>query len=184
MNNLDNISSNKQKLDYYLSLMTGDEKHEPSSISTLDVIYVLYNNILNVSPNNLSSEMRDRFYLSKGHGPMAFYAVLALKGFIFPEILDSYGEYNSQLGYHPDRTKFECIEISSGSLGHGLPMSIGSILALRARKIFGPKHWVLIGDAELDEGSNSEAIAYAGRKNFEELNVIVIDNESATHGWP
>lgn len=184
MNNLNSISSDKQKLDYYLSLMTGDEKHEPSSISTLDVIYVLYNNILNISPNNVLDDMRDRFYLSKGHGPMAFYAVLALKGFISPDILNSYGEYDSPLGYHPDRTKLDCIEISSGSLGHGLSMSIGSILALRARKILGPTHWVLVGDAELDEGSNSEAISYAGRKHLEELNVIVIDNDSATHGWP
>ena len=65
MNNLNNTSSDKQKLDYYLSLMTGDEKHELSSISTLDVIYVLYNDILNISPNNISDDMRDRFYLSK-----------------------------------------------------------------------------------------------------------------------
>ena len=128
--------------------------------------------------------MRDGFYLSKGQGPMAFYAILALKGFISPDILNSYGDYDSLLGYHPDRTKLDCVEISSGSLGHGLPMSIGSILALRARKIMGPSHWVLIGDGELDEGSNNEAIAYAGRNNLEELNVIVMDNNSATHGWP
>jgi transketolase len=184
MNNSNNASSDKEKLNYYLSLMTGDEKHEPSSISTLDVVYILYNDILNVSPNNISDEMRDRFYLSKGHGPMAFYATLALKGFISPDILDSYGEYDSVLGYHPDRTKLDCVEISSGSLGHGLSMSIGSILALRAREILVPAHWVLIGDAELDEGSNSEAIAYAGRNNLEELNVVVIDNDSATQGWP
>lgn len=151
--------------------MTGDEKHEPSSISTLDVIYVLYNDILNISPETIHDDMRDRFYLSKGQGPMAFYAVLALKGFISPDILNSYGDYDSLLGYHPDRSKLDCVEISSGSLGHGLPMSIGSILALRARKVVGPSHWVLIGDGELDEGSNNEAIVFAGRNNLEELNV-------------
>ncbi|EBJ3540424.1 transketolase, partial [Salmonella enterica] len=132
----------------------------------------------------INDQYRDRFFLSKGHGPMAFYAILALKGFISPELLETYGEYESCLGYHPDRTKLNCVEISSGSLGHGMPMAIGSILALKAKKIVGPKHWVLIGDAELDEGSNFEAIQYAGRKCLEELNVIVIDNDSSSLGWP
>lgn len=183
---MDNIKykNDSQKINYYLSLMTGDEKHEPSSTSTLDVIYVLYDKVINLTPEKINDHYRDRFFLSKGHGPMAFYAILALKGFISPELLETYGEYESCLGYHPDRTKLNCVEISSGSLGHGMPMAIGSILALKAQKIVGPIHWVLIGDAELDEGSNFEAIQYAGRKCLEELNVIVIDNDSSSLGWP
>ncbi|TQI80895.1 transketolase [Serratia fonticola] len=174
----------RDKLNYYLSLMTGDEKHAPSSISTLDVLWILYDRILHISPETVESKFRDRFFLSKGHGPMALYAVLALKGFISPDILNTYGEFNSVLGYHPDRTKLSCIEISSGSLGHGLSMAIGSLLALKAQKIEGPSHWVLLGDAELDEGSNHEAIVFAGRQGLAELNVVVIDNDSSTLGWP
>ncbi|EIO7468152.1 transketolase [Salmonella enterica subsp. enterica] len=184
MSVIDNVFNKRREIDYFLSLMTGDEKHEPSSISTLDVIWVLFEKILNLTPENVTSDFRDRFFLSKGHGPMAFYSILALKGFISPEILNTYGEYDSILGYHPDRTKMDCIEISSGSLGHGLPMALGSIYGLRARGITGPEHWVLMGDAELDEGSNFEAIAFAGRNSVSELNLIVIDNDSASLGWP
>ncbi|ECH9260206.1 MULTISPECIES: thiamine pyrophosphate-dependent enzyme [Citrobacter freundii complex] len=184
MSVIDNVFNKRREIDYFLSLMTGDEKHEPSSISTLDVIWVLFEKILNLTPENVTSDLRDRFFLSKGHGPMAFYSILALKGFISPEILNTYGEYDSILGYHPDRTKMDCIEISSGSLGHGLPMALGSIYGLRARGITGPEHWVLMGDAELDEGSNFEAIAFAGRNSVSELNLIVIDNDSASLGWP
>lgn len=184
MNSIDQKMKDRQNILKYLSLMTGDEKHEPSSISTLDAIWVLYDQILKITPETVSDEMRDRFFLSKGHGPMAYYAILALKGFINPEILNTYGNYDSPLGYHPDRTKLDCIEISSGSLGHGLPIAIGSLLALRARNIRGPAHWVLLGDAELDEGSNFEAIAFAGRNGYAELNTIIIDNDSATLGWP
>ncbi|EHG6521560.1 transketolase [Salmonella enterica subsp. enterica serovar 6,14:r:1,5] len=184
MSVIDNVFNKRREIDYFLSLMTGDEKHEPSSISALDVIWVLFEKILNLTPENVTSDLRDRFFLSKGHGPMAFYSILALKGFISPEILNTYGEYDSILGYHPDRTKMDCIEISSGSLGHGLPMALGSIYGLRARGITGPEHWVLMGDAELDEGSNFEAIAFAGRNSVSELNLIVIDNDSASLGWP
>lgn len=184
MKKIDTSNNNKDILYNYLSLMTGDEKHEPSSISTIDVIQVLYERILNCTPYTMKDDYRDRFFLSKGHGPMAFYAILALKGFIPPETLETYGEFESNLGYHPDRTKLDCVEFSSGSLGHGLPVAIGSILAVKARGITGPQHWVLMGDAELDEGSNFEAIAFAGRRGLSELNVIVIDNDSSTLGWP
>src|ERR671938_2086457 len=99
---------------------------------------------------------RDRFLLSKGHGPMAFYAVLAAKGFIPVEHLDTFGQFSSPLGYHPDRMLIPGVEISSGSLGHGLPIAVG--VALAGRRTF-----VLVGDGELDEGSNWEAVQYAGR---------------------
>jgi transketolase len=75
------------------------------------------------------------------------------------------------------------VEISSGSLGHGLPLAVGTALGLRAQGLPG-RVWVLIGDGELDEGSNHEAIAYAGRARLDRLHVVVIDNASANHGWP
>jgi transketolase len=169
----------------YLSILRsihGDEKHLPAATSCADVLWVLYDCVLRVTP--AMEDDRDRFYLSKGHGPMAYYAILAAKGFIDPAELRTFGGFESRLGYHPDRTLAPGVEVSSGSLGHGLPLAVGSALGLRARGLRSSSVWVLIGDGELDEGSNHEAIAYAGRAGLEQLHAIVIDNHSASHGWP
>lgn len=173
-----------EDLDGLVALMTGDEKHQPSSSSTLDVLWVLYDKILRIDSAAPDADDRDRFFLSKGHGPMAFYAVLTAKGFIAPQLLSEYGNYHSPLGFHPDRTLIPGVEMASGSLGHGLPLAIGSALGLELRGVLGPRTWVLLGDAELDEGSNHEAIAFAGRRGMEQLHAVVIDNESASIGWP
>ncbi|WP_432246996.1 transketolase [Streptomyces sanyensis] len=167
-----------------MALMTGDEKHGPAATSTLDALWVLYDRVLRVSPHTADSPGRDRFLLSKGHGPMAYYAVLAAKGFVPEEWLPGFGSYDSPLGHHPDRTLVPGVEIGSGSLGHGLPLAVGTALGLRAQGLTGPRVWVLIGDAELDEGSNHEALAYAGPEGLESLHTLVIDNASATLGWP
>jgi transketolase len=173
-----------------LTRLTGDEKHDRSSLSTLDVLWVLYDRVLDEG---------DRFLLSKGHGPAAYYAVLAAQGLLPVEALDDFGGYDSPLGYHPDRLLVPGVEISSGSLGHGLPIAVGIALAAgsaggeaagdrpanrlpsaaRGRRVF-----CLVGDAELEEGSNWEAVQYAGRAGLATLTAIVIDNESSTYGWP
>ncbi|MDQ2588135.1 thiamine pyrophosphate-dependent enzyme [Saccharothrix yanglingensis] len=163
--------------------MTGDEKHEWAAASTLDVLWVLYDRVLDVSPDRVDDPDRDRFLLSKGHGPMVYYAVLAAKGFLEPSLLDDWTSWGSPLGQHPDRVLVAGAEIGSGSLGHGLPLAVGTALGLRlqgrsARTV------VLVGDAELDEGSNHEAIALAGRFGLDSLTTVVVDNESGTHGWP
>ena len=166
-----------------MTLMTGDEKHGPSATSTLDVLWVLYDRVLRVDPRQPDDPDRDRFLLSKGHGPMAYYAVLAAKGFLTLDDLRGFGGPGSILGYHPDRTLIPGVEISSGSLGHGLGLAVGTALGLRitgrdARVV------VLVGDAELEEGSNMEAIQYAGRAGLGNLTAVVIDNSSASLGWP
>jgi len=166
-----------------VAAMTGDEKHATSADSTLDVLWVLYDRVLNVSPATVDDPDRDRFLLSKGHGPMSYYAVLAAKGFIEMETLATFGAYDSPLGHHPDRMLISGVEISSGSLGHGLPMAVGLTLGLRAQQRDG-RVIVLVGDAELEEGSNHEAIALAGRLGLDRLTVVVVDNRSASHGWP
>ncbi|WP_411133491.1 transketolase [Streptomyces sp. C10] len=166
-----------------MGLMTGDEKHGPAATSTLDALWVLYDRVLRVSPGTATDPDRDRFLLSKGHGPMAYYAVLAAKGFFPTEWLPGFGSYDSPLGHHPDRLLVPGAEIGSGSLGHGLPLAVGSALGLRAQGRPGPAVWVLIGDAELDEGSNHEALAYAAAAGLDRLHTLVIDNSSATHGW-
>jgi transketolase len=164
--------------------MTGDEKHEWAAASTLDVLWVLYDRVLNVSPDLVDDPNRDRFLLSKGHGPMAYYAVLAAKGFIAESLLDSWTEFGSPLGQHPDRTLVPGVEIGSGSLGHGLALGVGTALGLRAQGRQRPRVVVLVGDGELDEGSNHEAIALAGRLALDRLTVVVVDNASSSHGWP
>jgi transketolase len=151
-----------------LTRLTGDEKHDRSSFSTLDVLWVLYDRVLGDE---------DRFLLSKGHGPAAFYAVLAAKGIVPVEALDGFGSFDSPLGYHPDRKLAPGVELSSGSLGHGLGVAVGA--ALTGRRV-----WCLVGDGELDEGSNWEAVQYAGRMGLRSLTAVVIDNDSAFHGWP
>ena len=166
-----------------MTRLTGDEKHGPSATGTLDVIWTLYDRVLRVSPDTVDEPDRDRFLLSKGHGPAAFYAVLAAKGFIPVTWLDDFGGPDSPLGYHPDRTLVPGVEIGSGSLGHGLGLGVGTTLGLRAQGFTGSRVVVLIGDAELDEGANHEAIAYAGAVGLDRLTVVVVDNRSATHGW-
>lgn len=150
-----------------LTRLIGDEKHNRSSYSTLDVLWVLYDRIL---------DRDDRFILSKGHGPAAYYAVLAAKGLLPAEFLDGFGDFDSPLGHHPDRKLVPGAEFSSGSLGHGLAVAVGS--ALTGRRVF-----CLVGDAELEEGSNWEAVQYAGRVGLASLTAIVIDNDSSSHGW-
>lgn len=196
-------------LHHSLTRMTGAEKHAPSATSTLDALYVLYDRVLDVAPERRDDPDRDRFVLSKGHGPMAYYAVLAARGFFPPDVLDGFGGFDSPLGHHPDRSHVPGVEVSSGSLGHGLPIAVGIALALRARPrerpnvaqssvsrsnvsrpheatvaSRSPRVVVMLGDAELDEGSNHEAIAFAARAQLDSLTAIVIDNDSASLGWP
>jgi transketolase len=171
----------------FLQRLDGDEKHEPSALSTLDVLWVLYDRVLAVDPARPDDPGRDRFLLSKGHGPAAFYAVPAAKGFFPADWLDDLGGASSRLGHHPDRLLVPGVEIGSGSLGHGLGLAVGTALGLRARPAADgrrPRVVVLLGDAELDEGSNHEAIAYAGATGLGVLTAVVVDNASATHGWP
>jgi len=171
-----------------MTQMTGDEKHGPSATSTLDVLWVLYDQVLRVSADTVDDPGRDRFLLSKGHGPAAYYAVLAAKEF-FPESwLAGFGSAESRLGYHPDRSLVPGVEIASGSLGHGLPIAVGLAHGLLAQGLPGlgdtpPRVYVLVGDAELDEGSNSEAIVYAGAVRLPNLTVVAVDNQSSSYGW-
>lgn len=165
-----------------MALQTGDEKHDAASTSTLDVLWALYDEVLDVDADRVNDPARDRFLLSKGHGPSAYYAVLAAKGFIPVDWLPGFGGFDSRLGYHPDRNLVPGVEISSGSLGHGLPLAVGAALGLRAQGI-GARVVVLVGDAELDEGSNGEAVEFAAAARLSALTVVAVDNCSATWPW-
>ncbi|MHB8312655.1 MAG: thiamine pyrophosphate-dependent enzyme, partial [Candidatus Dormibacteria bacterium] len=108
----------------------------------------------------------------------------AAKGFVHPELLAGFGSFESPLGNHPDRLLIPGVEMSSGSLGHGLPIAVGIALGLRIQGRSRPRVVCLLGDGELDEGSNQEAIVLASRFGLNSLTAIVIDNDSAALGWP
>ncbi len=159
--------------------LTGDEKHSASAHSTLDVLWVLYDRVMRYDARNPRSEERDRFVLSKGHGPVAYYAILADKGFFPVAELRKFRQWDGILGAHPDRNQVPGVETSTGSLGHGLPMAVGMALALRLkqsdRRVF-----ALIGDGESNEGSIWEAILLAGHRHLSNLTCIFINNHSSS----
>lgn len=175
---METTSATQELLDL-IARSHGDEKHDASSFSTLDVIQVLYE-VLRVDPRNPEWEERDRFLLSKGHGPLAYYAVLARSGFFPADELEKFMTWDGILGGHPDRQQVPGVEVSTGSLGHGLPMAVGVAYALRARGLDEQRVFVLTGDAELNEGSNWEAILHAGSVGLANLTLIAVDNRSSS----
>jgi transketolase len=165
-----------------VAMQEGDEKHDQAANSTLDVLWVLYDEVLHVSPETIDDPSRDRFYLSKGHGPQSYYAVLAAHEFFPVDWLPTFGAFDSPLGHHPDRNLVPGVEISSGSLGHGLPLAVGTAIGLRAQGL-PSRIVVMVGDAELDEGTNAEAIEFAGASGLSALTAVAVDNSSGTWGW-
>jgi transketolase len=162
-----------------MNITRGDEKHSSSTSSTLDVLWVLYDRILRYDPHNPRSEDRDRFVLSKGHGCVAFYAILADKGFFPPSMLPTFMKWDSILGTHPDRNQVPGAEASTGSLGHGFPMAVGMAMALRIKQ--NPARvFVLIGDGECSEGTVWEAALLAGNQHLSHLTCILVNNHSST----
>lgn len=169
-------------LDRVLALMetaAGDEKHDPSAHSTLDIVWVLYDRILRYDPAEPRSEARDRFLLSKGHGPLALYATLAAKGFFHADELSRFMSWDGFLGAHPDRNQVPGIEVSTGSLGHGFPMALGVALALKAKRS-DRRVFVMIGDGESNEGSIWETVLLAGTLELPRLTCVLVNNHSST----
>lgn len=172
-------SADIARIERLMSLATGDEKHDSSSYSTLDVLWVLYDRILRFDPENPRWGDRDRFVLSKGHGCASYYAILADKGFFPTSTLKTFMQYDSILGGHPDRNQVPGVEASTGSLGHGLPMAVGMAIALCIKKS-DCRVFALIGDGECNEGSIWEAILLAGNRQLSNLTCIVINNHSSS----
>jgi transketolase len=149
--------------------------HTGGSLSCIDILNVLYNKILNVSPENFTSPDRDRYIQSKGHCVEALYVVLADKGF-FPETdLETLCQYQSHYIGHPTR-KVNGVEQNTGALGHGLPISVGTALAAKMdEKSY--KVFTLLGDGELPEGSNWEAFLSASHYKLDNLTAILDYNK-------
>ena len=163
------------------ALATGDEKHEASSYSTLDALLVLYGRVLRVDPEDPAWERRDRFILSKGHGAAIFYAVLAERGFFPRAWLEEYCRDGGRLCGHATSTGVPGVEVSTGSLGHGL--SIASGMALAAKRERSPARvFVVLSDGELDEGSTWEAVLFAAHHRLDNLVAMVDYNKIQSFG--
>jgi len=155
--------------------------HLPTCLSMADLLTVLYYEVLRVDPKNIKAPDRDRFILSKGHGGVALYAILADKGFFDPEHLATHGKKGTMLGGHPDMHKVPGIEASTGALGHGLPFGVG--IALAAKKDAAKyRTFVLAGDGECQEGSVWEAALFASQAKLDNLTVIVDHNKLQAMG--
>ena len=154
------------------------EGHIPSAFSILDILYVLYHDVMKIDPHNPKKEPHDRLIVSKGHASIGIYAVLAEVGFFQMEELDTFCQYGSRLGGHPDFHKVPGIEVSTGSLGHGLPLAVGIAMAQKFKKN-NNRVFVIIGDGELNEGTNWEAFMAAKEQKLSNLVCILDYNHSS-----
>jgi len=159
----------------------GGRGHIGSSMSLVEILRVLYDDVLRFRPNEPKWPQRDRMILSKGHGCLALYVMLADKGFIPPETLDTFCRRDSILGGHPEAGKIPGVEASTGALGHGLSVGVGMALAARMQgrdsRVF-----VVMGDGEINEGSVWEAALSAGKHGLSGLTAIIDYNKIQSAG--
>jgi len=158
--------------------------HIGSDFSCLDILTALYFGVLKLNPEDANWPERDRFILSKGHAAGALYVTLAARG-LFPEDwLTTYQQFDSKLQGHPDRRRLPGIEHNTGALGHGLSVAAGIAAGLQFRTRAGskmPRVFALIGDGELQEGSNWEAAMLAAQLGLTNL-VAIIDRNRLQQG--
>jgi transketolase len=159
----------------------GARGHVGSSLSLIEIVRVLYDDILRYRAEEPDWPDRDRFILSKGHGCLAQYVMLADKGFFAHSVLDSFCRRDSILGGHPEAGKVPGVEASTGALGHGLPIGVGRALGLRMQgrdaRVF-----VVTGDGEINEGSVWEAALSAKKHRLSNLTVMIDYNKIQSAG--
>lgn len=155
--------------------------HVGAAFSLVEILRVLYDDVLQYDPHRPAWRDRDRFILSKGHGCLALYVLLAEKGFFSEQELDRFSMFDGILGGHPDARKTPGVEASTGSLGHGFAIGLG--MALHAR-LEGAAHrvFVVVGDGECDEGAVWETAMAAGKHQVSNLAVIVDYNKMQSYG--
>ncbi|HZL59492.1 MAG TPA: transketolase [Stellaceae bacterium] len=177
---LDNRSRDLRRL-VVRALDGGGRGHIGSSMSLIEILRVLYDDVLRHRPAEPKWQGRDRFILSKGHGCLALYAILADKGYFPAAELADFCTRDSFLGGHPEAGKIPGVEASTGALGHGLSIGIGVALAARIRKT-DARVFVAMGDGEIDEGSVWEAAMCAGKHGLSSLTAIVDYNKMQSYG--
>jgi len=164
-------------------VVEGKMGHIPSSFSIVDILNTLYSKILKYDAQNPNWKGRDYFILSKGHGCVALYVILAKYGFLSQEHIRTFCKPGGILGEHPDFTKVPGVEASTGSLGHGLPFALGIALGLRIQNLSN-RVYVVVGDGECHEGTIWEAANVATNLRLGNLCVVVDWNGSAAQLMP
>lgn len=161
-------------------IYTAKTGHIGGDYSVCDILVTLYNQVMNITPENFNTKNRDHFILSKGHSVEALYAVLSDRGF-FPESeLETYSQYGSKYIGHPNN-KVNGIEMNSGSLGHGLSVACGMALAERMNSTSN-RTYVVMGDGELAEGSVWEGAMLAGHYKLDNLCAVIDRNRLQISG--
>lgn len=176
MKNLKKLSS---KIRYEIIEMCHKSKsaHLASSLSCVDILVVLLWRILRIKKSKTKIFMdKDKMIVSKGHAAMAIYSSLSERGFFSKKILRTYNKDGGILAEHPPANILNGIDVATGSLGHGLPVSAGYALGCKVKKSKA-KVFVIMSDGELNEGSNWEAAMFAAANNLDNLIVIVDHNK-------
>src|SRR5215472_13641092 len=163
------------------ALEGGGRGHIGSSLSLIEIMRVLYDHVLRFRPTEPAWAGRDRCILSKGHGCLAQYVMLADKRFFPLDVLDSFCRYDSILGGHPEAAKIPGVEASTGALGHGLSYGVGMALAARIEKR-DSRIIVVMGDGEINEGSVWEAALCAGKHKLSNLTAVIDYNKIQSAG--
>lgn len=155
--------------------------HVGSCLSVADILYVLYFKVLRIDTGEPRADRRDRFILSKAHASAALYATLAERGFFPKEFLERYYVDGGMLPGHLDREAVPGVEVSAGSLGHGLSIGVGMAVACR-RDRSPARVFVLLGDGECNEGSVWEAVMLASTLGLDNLTAVVDYNKLQSFG--
>jgi transketolase len=163
------------------ALDKGERGHIGSTMSLIEILRVLYDDVLRFRPSEPTWSGRDRMILSKGHGCIALYVILADKGFFPVETLDTFCHRDSILGGHPEAGKIPGVEASTGALGHGLSIGVGMAVAARIQKR-DSRVFVVMGDGEINEGSVWEAAMCAGKHRLSHLTAIIDYNKIQSAG--
>jgi len=176
--NLEQIAKNIRKSILHIANLSSSP-HTGTALSSVDILVTLYFKILNIK--DFDDLNRDIFIMSKGHGAMALYATLYEKGFLSKDEFESYYQNEGVLPAHLDKTTNKAIEVSSGSLGHGLPQALGFAYSKKLRDLNGDVY-VLMGDGETQEGSVWEAAMLAPKMNLDNLTIFIDRNNLQGYG--
>ena len=164
------------------ALEGGGRGHLGSALSLMEILRVLYDDVMRFRADEPNWAGRDRCILSKGHGCLALYAILADKGFFPADELRRFCRYGTYLGGHPEVGKIPGVEASTGALGHGLSIGVGMAMGLRVRGS-DSRVFVAMGDGEINEGSVWEAAMSAGKHRLANLTAIVDYNKIQSYGF-
>lgn len=173
--------ANKVRADIWQMSYFAQSAHSGGAYSCVEILVALYFSVMHVYPKDALDHRRDRLIFSKAHDAKALYSVLAQRGFFNKKILEKYEIDDAVLPGHSTRHVVPGVEVSTGSLGHGLSMAAGSAFALRNSKP--PRVFAVLSDGECDEGSTWEAALFIGHHKLDNLTVIIDYNKLQGYGF-